>query len=98
MKRIILIIACVLLVVFGFSGGTKDGNGGEKNIVLRLADNHPDGYPTVIGDLEFARLVKERSNGRIVIEVYNNGVLGDQKAIRTAAAMAATTHVVSIRL
>ncbi|MGI5172357.1 TRAP transporter substrate-binding protein [Treponema sp. OMZ 840] len=81
MKKTILIIACALLVVFGFSGGAKDGNGGGKNIVLRLADNHPDGYPTVIGDLEFARLVKERSNGRIVIEVYNNGVLGDQKSV-----------------
>ena len=47
--------------------------------VFKLADNHPDGYPTVLGDQKFADLVKERTGGAIVIEVYNNGVLGDEK-------------------
>jgi tripartite ATP-independent transporter DctP family solute receptor len=47
--------------------------------VFKLADNHPDGYPTVLGDLKFAELVKERTKGDIVIEVYNNAVLGDEK-------------------
>ncbi|MDR2529903.1 MAG: TRAP transporter substrate-binding protein [Synergistaceae bacterium] len=47
--------------------------------VFKLADNHPDGYPTVLGDLKFAQLVKERTKGDIVIEVYNNAVLGDEK-------------------
>jgi len=32
-----------------------------KPIVLRLAETHPKGYPTELGDEEFARLVKERS-------------------------------------
>lgn len=46
--------------------------------VFRLADNHPDGYPTVLGDLRFSELVNERTNGAIQIDVYNNGVLGDE--------------------
>jgi len=80
MKKTILLLTCMLLAVFAFASGDKE-KASANNIVLRLADNHPDGYPTVIGDLEFARLVNERSNGRIKIEVYNNGVLGDQKSV-----------------
>jgi len=52
-----------------------------KPIVLRLAETHPKGYPTEMGDEEFARLVKERSNGRIVIEVYPGSQLGEEKAV-----------------
>lgn len=53
----------------------------QKTIVLRLAETHPKGYPTELGDEEFARLVKERSNGRIVIEVYPGSQLGQEKAV-----------------
>ncbi len=52
-----------------------------KPIVLRLAETHPKGYPTELGDEEFARLVKERSNGRIIIEVYPGSQLGQEKAV-----------------
>ncbi len=52
-----------------------------KPIVLRLADVHNDGYPTVMGDREFARLVEEKTNGRVKIEVYPGGQLGDEKTV-----------------
>ncbi|GAB6275696.1 MAG: TRAP transporter substrate-binding protein [Rectinema sp.] len=52
-----------------------------KPIVLRLAETHPQDYPTTRGDYEFARLVKERSNGRIIIEVYPGSQLGEEKAV-----------------
>jgi tripartite ATP-independent transporter DctP family solute receptor len=44
-----------------------------------MADNQPDGYPTVLGDLAFAKYVEEKTNGAIKIEVYNNEVLGSEK-------------------
>lgn len=50
-------------------------------IVLRLADVHNDGYPTVMGDREFARLVEEGTEGRVVVEVYPGGQLGDEKTV-----------------
>ncbi|TXT44100.1 MAG: TRAP dicarboxylate transporter subunit DctP [Spirochaetes bacterium] len=53
----------------------------QKPVVLRLAETHPQDYPTTRGDYEFARLVKERSNGRIVIEVYPGSQLGQEKAV-----------------
>ena len=52
----------------------------QEQIVFRLADNQPADYPTTLGDLEFARLVEEKTNGRIKIEVYYGGQLGDEKS------------------
>jgi len=49
--------------------------------IFRLADNQPEGYPTVIGNLKFAELVKERTNGEIIIEVFPNAQLGDEISV-----------------
>lgn len=50
-------------------------------MVMRLAETHPQDYPTTKGDYEFARLVKERTNGRIVIEVFHSKQLGEEAAV-----------------
>jgi len=52
-----------------------------KPIVLKLAETHPQDYPITKGDYEFARLVKERSNGRIIVEVYHSKQLGEERAV-----------------
>ena len=66
-------IAVVLNVGIAFAADT---------IELKLAEIHPKGYPTEQGDEEFARLVKERSQGRINITVFPGGQLGgDEKAV-----------------
>ena len=65
------------------SAGTsaKDGKANGPAMVLKLADNQAPDYPTVLGDNEFAKLVKERSNGRIEIKVYPSAQLGDEKSV-----------------
>lgn len=78
------IILVLALTACSQKGGDqkKDSSGNaskEQKITLRLADNQPDNYPTVVGDREFARLVKERTNGRIEIAVYPGAQLGDEK-------------------
>lgn len=50
-----------------------------QEITLRSADIHPDGYPTVEAVKYMGKLVSERSNGRIAIQVMNNSVLGSEK-------------------
>jgi len=66
-------IAVILNVGIAFAADT---------IELKLAEIHPKGYPTEQGDEEFARLVKERSQGRINITVFPGGQLGgDEKAV-----------------
>lgn len=54
----------------------KDGQ-----LFFRLADNWGEDYPSVLGDKEFARLVKKRSMGKIKILVYANATLGDEKSV-----------------
>jgi tripartite ATP-independent transporter DctP family solute receptor len=48
---------------------------------MKLAETHPQDYPTTKGNYEFAKLVKERTNGRIIIEVYHSKQLGEEKAV-----------------
>ncbi|MDD2454196.1 TRAP transporter substrate-binding protein [Aminivibrio sp.] len=50
-------------------------------MVLRLGETHVADYPTTRGDMEFSRLVEERTGGRIRIEVYHSKQLGEEKAV-----------------
>jgi len=76
MKRFLTAFAvCVLGVIF------LTGISLAAPRVMRLGETHPQDYPTTKGDYEFARLVKERSNGRIVVEVFHSKQLGEEKAV-----------------
>jgi len=76
----------VALVVAGCGstsskGAANSSAAGQKSMTLRLADDQPKDYPTVLGDEEFAKLVRERTNGRINIVVYPNSQLGDENTV-----------------
>ncbi len=82
MKRVVMVLmAGILLVGAGFAQGRQEkSDSGVHPIVLRLADNQPIGYPTVVGDEDFARRVGEYTHGRIIVEVYPQGQLGDERS------------------
>ncbi|MBE3638206.1 TRAP transporter substrate-binding protein [Mangrovicoccus algicola] len=46
---------------------------------LRSSDTHPDGYPTVIAVQEMGKLLEERTDGRLCIEVFPSAQLGEEK-------------------
>jgi tripartite ATP-independent transporter DctP family solute receptor len=50
-------------------------------VELRLAELHPSDHPTARADYEFARLVSERSGGRIRVSVYPDSVLGQEVSV-----------------
>ncbi|WP_046174558.1 TRAP transporter substrate-binding protein [Domibacillus indicus] len=77
------IFMSAILAGCGGSAETETGSGeGKKpSYTFRLADVHPADYPTVVGDEKFAELVEERTDGRIKIEVFPSGQLGDEKAV-----------------
>ena len=52
----------------------------NAEVVFQLAETHFEGYPTTMADYEFARLVEERTEGRVKIEVYSGSVLADSEA------------------
>ncbi|HZG85939.1 TRAP transporter substrate-binding protein [Paenibacillus sp.] len=89
----VIAVALAALLVSGCgagansSGGTAQsgtsGSGASEGPTysFRLAETHPADYPTTKGDVKFAELVKERSNGRITIEVFPSAQLGEEKAV-----------------
>jgi tripartite ATP-independent transporter DctP family solute receptor len=94
LNRLESVVLCSVLAVVVLAGCSKglvtglksSGNGdnikqAEAPLVFRLAENQPEDYPTTLGDKEFARLVNERTNGRIKIEVYSGGQLGKEISV-----------------
>lgn len=76
----ILAIAAVLLFSSAAHAESAAPVAAPK-VFLRLAETHPADYPTTKGDYELARLVEERSGGRIKIVVYPGSALGQEKAV-----------------
>lgn len=49
------------------------------DVTLRSSDTHPDGYPTVEAVKYIGKVIKEKTNGRLCLEVYFNAQLGEEK-------------------
>ncbi|MFB3884376.1 MAG: TRAP transporter substrate-binding protein [Thermodesulfobacteriota bacterium] len=80
MKKILGFLFMVVLATLTFQTGFSPVIGAAP-VVMKLAETHPQDYPTTKGDYEFARLVKERTKGRIVIEVFHSKQLGEERAV-----------------
>jgi len=79
MRKVLPVLLAVLAASFILTSSSSKVSAAP--IVMRLAETHPQDYPTTKGDYEFARLVKERSNGRIVVEVFHSKQLGEERAV-----------------
>lgn len=80
MKKINIFTAIALGIVLFASCTQKERASIKKHpVTLRLSENHVSGYPTSLADEEFARLVKERTEGRIKIEVREGGALAQNE-------------------
>lgn len=51
-----------------------------QEVVLRAADNQPEDYPTVQGLYFMADYIEAATDGRIVMEVFPGGQLGDERS------------------
>jgi len=75
----------VLLVSFSFIvAGCGSGNDGESNasgdtIKIRLAHPMAPGNNVTLGYEKFKELVEEKSDGKVIIELYGNTVLGSDR-------------------
>lgn len=56
------------------------GGVSAQEITLRAADNQPETYPTVVGLRAMADYLAENSDGRIVMEIFAGGQLGDERS------------------
>lgn len=67
-----------IMIYVGCQSQIYDEGQSNGTVYFRLADNQPSDHPTVQADKEFARLVEEKTNGRIVIKVYDGEQLGSE--------------------
>jgi len=93
MKRFIgiLLIIALMLTTFvgcgGTTGGDQDNNQGQGNgaagesYTIRLGHVTQVSHPFHIASEEFARLVEEKSDGRITIELFPARALGDDREL-----------------
>lgn len=78
-KRIILIL--LLLAVLCGCGTQAEKTGVVPEFVLTYAENQRTDYPTTQAAREFARLVEERTGGRVVIQVRHSGEFGTEQEV-----------------
>lgn len=78
MKKVLLCLLCIILLV---SCGKKNEEAEKPLLVLRYGDNQPDYYPTTRAARYFSQKVEEKSEGKIKIEVYGDGRLGNENDV-----------------
>lgn len=73
---------CILIGLLFLTGCCTSRTAKQSpELILRYADNQPEGYPTTEAAQYFAKLVEERTNGEIIIRVYPNGELGGENSV-----------------
>lgn len=88
MKKLLLLISFIMFTTF-FSGcssndaqntvnNSNQNSDNQEVITLTYGENQKENYPTTIAAKEFAARIKEKTNGRIKINVVANGELGDE--------------------
>jgi len=78
MKKLIVLVMCLLAAGFMVVGcGKKDDS--EKVVVLKLAHGLDTSHPVHKGMIEMSRLVAEKSQGRLRIDIYPGEQLGSER-------------------
>ncbi|WP_102026577.1 DctP family TRAP transporter solute-binding subunit [Salirhabdus sp. Marseille-P4669] len=83
MKKIFLLSALMAaLVIIGACSQSSSGEGNGDTVTFKLATPDPDSSPITQAAKEFAKVVEEKSDGSIKIDVHANGTLygGDASA------------------
>jgi tripartite ATP-independent transporter DctP family solute receptor len=69
----------VLAVLFAFGLGWSAPAWAQQKMVLKAADVHPFGYPTVEAVMRMGKKLEQATNGRISIQMYPSMQLGGEK-------------------
>ncbi|MFA9377659.1 MAG: TRAP transporter substrate-binding protein DctP [Lachnotalea sp.] len=83
---VIIIVVSIVLIVTSFITKHKKINStldDEDSVqkIYYLAEVNSSDYPTTQADYNFAELVKEKTQGRVAIEVYTDATLGEETEV-----------------
>lgn len=77
--KVALLLVFVLFTVILAGCGPKNEQGnGKKPIVLKASHILQEDHPYQAGFLKMKEIVEERTNGEVTIEVFANGILGEE--------------------
>lgn len=79
--RAAAVIGTICFLLTGCSPDAEKRNHETVRYVLSYAENQAEDHPAALGARLFARLVEERTDGRIQIIVYDNAELGDEESV-----------------
>ncbi|GLB60293.1 TRAP transporter substrate-binding protein [Cytobacillus sp. NCCP-133] len=79
-KRIMAMATTLALSAFiaGCSGSSSSKGESEGALTLKLAHSGSDTHQYQIGAAEFAKVVEEKSDGKIKVEIHGNATLGSE--------------------
>ncbi len=77
MRQKLLVVVFLICLIFV----QHDIAAQQSELILRCADVHSFGYPTIEGVLYMAKMIKVRTNGRIEIVIYPEGSLGSEASV-----------------
>ncbi|WP_239751529.1 TRAP transporter substrate-binding protein [Mammaliicoccus sp. H-M34] len=77
MKKFISLSLLLLLILSGCQNSTEKVNGSEQK-TIRLAHTGSDTHQYNIASQKFKELVEEKSDGKMKVNVYGNGSLGNE--------------------
>lgn len=89
-KKLAILLLCILIFtscsqIKKQSNIDSSGDGNhyfsEPVYIFKLAEIHEENYPTSLADKKFAELVYERTKGKIRIDVYTDGILGEESDV-----------------
>jgi TRAP-type C4-dicarboxylate transport system substrate-binding protein len=95
-KTMILCVVIILAVSIGFSACQKrGGRNSQQTYILKMSTQLADNSPMVAGFRAWSEAVKERTNGRINIEVYTASALGSDEDVIEQALQGANVAVLT---
>ncbi len=80
-KRMAYLLCVALLIFCGYSACVQKRKEAVPEFVLTYGENQAEDYPTTQGGLRFAELVKERTDGKVIIQMKCGGVLGEEPSV-----------------
>ncbi len=93
MKKGHVLISLILMMIVSttlvFASGNKEGNDNplEKVYELKLGHIQPATHPNGLGSEEFAKLVKEKTDGHVIVSVFPSSQLGTEQELFDSVAM-----------
>lgn len=74
MRKVALIVVLGLIAAFAVPAASA----GEKKVVLKVGLHNPEKHPLCQGVAEFGRILSEKTDGRISMEIFYGGQLGNK--------------------